>query len=128
MEQAQIRQVSPQLVQEDTRPKGFLQSLVDFFEAVDRTVQNIVNSEGFKLFTEALVQIGKVMLDYANKTAKAADIILIKMGWWILPEWSVADIFNVVLLYKEGKEKQIERQIIAFFDDKKLNKMLSEWK
>lgn len=128
MEQEQINQTSSPLELRQSKPKGFLDGLVDFVESLNKTFRNIINSEGFKLFIDSLAQIGKILVDYANKTAKAADIILINMGWWILPEWTPADIFNVVLLYKEGKEKQIEKQIMAFFDNKKLNKMLREWK
>ncbi|MDD5477719.1 MAG: hypothetical protein PHG87_05960 [Candidatus Omnitrophica bacterium] len=128
MEQEQINQTSSPLELGQFKPKGFLDGLVDFVESLDKTFRKIINSEGFKLFIDSLAQIGKILVDYANKTAKAADIILINMGWWILPEWTPTDIFNVVLLYREGKEKQIEKQIMTFFDNKKLNKMLKEWK
>jgi len=128
MEQKQINQNSLSMGSEQSQSKGFFASLADFFDSIDRTIQNILNSEGFKLFKEVLIGVGKIILDYANKTAKEADIILINMGWWIFPDWTPADIFNVVSLYKEGKKKQIEMQIMTFFDNKKLNKILKEWK
>lgn len=128
MEQKQITQPSPQLEPEKASSKGFLQNLFDVFESINKTIQNIINSEGFKLFIESMVVIGKILYDYVIKTAKEADIILINMGWWILPDWTISEIFNVVSLYKEGKKKEIEKQIISFFDNKKLNRMLKEWK
>jgi len=124
----QITQSSPRPEPEKQTPKSFLDSLLDFFDSINKAIENIVNSEGFKLFLDVMAEIGKMIYAYVTKTAKEADVILIDMGWWILPDWTVTNIFDVVSLHKEGKKKEIEKQIMSFFNNKKLNMMLKEWK
>lgn len=64
----------------------------------------------------------------ADNIIREANTILFNLGWWIYPEWAFPSLSKIINAHKEGKDNEIEKAIINYFDDKKLDEMFNNWK
>lgn len=67
-------------------------------------------------------------MQYATKTIQEADEILLNLGWWIYPDWAIPSLNNIIKAHKAGKDGEIEKEILKYFDEKKLDEMEENWK
>lgn len=58
---------------------------------------------------------------------REASKILLDLGWWIHPEWTIPSLGEIIKAHKEGKDAEIEKEIVAYFEPK-LDEIAAKWK
>lgn len=82
-----------------------------------------------KPFVQLAEQAAKThkYIKYTEETIREANEILLSLGWWIYPDWTIPSLRKIIDAHKNGKDEEIEKAIVDYFNDKKLNEMVKNW-
>lgn len=115
-------------------PPDYFKKITDEYTRVAQTFKDITFSQISTAINVLQNSFIKQSLETAktfkkiDDTIRAASKILFDLGWWIQPEWSLPSLGEIVKAHKEGKDNEIEQEIIAYFNDSKLDDIISSWK
>lgn len=103
----------------------------EFIEALEKQTRALsaikMQMPDFSRLSSAADAMRQGML-CAHKTMSEAEIVLLELGWWIYPDWTIPALKNIIDAHKAGKDKEIEESIVDYFDKNVLNEMLKRWK
>jgi hypothetical protein len=106
----------------------------EIFEALGKCqvgIAKVMESLNEQKITEAInkfVEDIKIAVEETDETIKEAHDILFSLGWWLYPEWSFVDLKHIVELNRLGKKQEIETEIVSYFGEEMLDKILNQWK
>lgn len=87
--------------------------------------------KAFEPLTKAWIELAQrtqQFIEYSKETIEEAGKILLSLGWWIHPDWTIPSLRDIINAHKKGKDKEIEKAIIDYFNEQKLNKIQKNWK
>jgi hypothetical protein len=118
------------ITEEYARTKQAYQAATFFnVNSAVKTLQDSLSSAAKALQDSFISQSLKINKDFQeiNNIIKTVSKILFDLGWWIQPEWSIPSLVKIVKSHKAGKDNEIGQEIIAYFDNSKLDEITSNW-
>ncbi len=88
-------------------------------------------SYAIRQLTDPFIQISlnaAAAFKRADELTREASQILLNLGWWIYPDWTFSSLREIIQSHNEGKDKEIEEAILAYFNEAKLEQMVQDWK
>ncbi|MBW2003422.1 MAG: hypothetical protein JRI72_02250 [Deltaproteobacteria bacterium] len=94
------------------------------------TIEKVFSTIAWENVIKQSEQIFKILkdLELTEDTVKEANEELMKMGWWIYPEWTIPSLKHIAKACREGKTEEVRQEIIGFFDKDRLKLIVKSWK
>jgi len=104
-------------------------SLSEYFSKIQESIEAVhkfLNSEKYIKAHQKIKASIELFLRFSEQLPEA-NRILINLGWWYLRDLYISESSHIVELHNQGKDKQIEKEIIAAFTKEVLLEKIDRW-